>query len=501
MKVNSTSADDEAELLAYRLACANRELYAIRSSSTWALAQRFQKLASHFRRLIRGRRSTQSVALHVRKLGPEMQMSLSIAPDVGPTDLILSLSVGPTEVLQHTLNLLNHQNSNDSDLRVTSHGANAWSVTWEPSTPIGDYHPEELAVRLAGFPDWVVTYDADARSGPDDSNRNPGTRTSIGHLLNSVREVRWLNSDGLTPSNQVAVVSTFTPTGRPLTAIINLLQSLRSAGISAIVVDTSPNWVLGSHPDLARFASIYVRRSNVGWDFSSWIAVHTHPDLRGLIGDVSQLWWLNDSCYGPLTSMHEILHRADAESHDVWGLTSSNQIKPHLQSYLLKFSRRALDAGLIDKFIHEYPFPVVKSDIILEGEVRMTQVAKSLGLSVGAGFAYEEVVEHYLSTWDARMSRLEQDPVVLAFKQAGNLSDCTRYMFHVVLRDSIENGVPHNASHMMWDSLLEMGFPMIKRELVMSNPQKVPINTLPDGLASLSPTWKKIFDQERSIGE
>ncbi len=500
MEINSNlHMDDKQDELTRRLTIADRELYAIRSSSTWALAQRLQRVSGGLRRLVRQRQPVRSISVCVKALGPDIQLSVKVKPGVGPTDLILSLSVGPTELLQQPLNLLTHENSDDGDLHVARAGAGAWSVTWSPSTPIGDYHRGELFLGLAGLPDWVVTYDPDARLESGGVGQRPAGRASIGHLLNSVREVRRFESGQSTSSTRFAVVSTFTPAGRPLDAAVELLRNIQSAGVSAIVVDTSPGWLLGSHPEIADLASVYVRRANVGWDFSSWITAHTHPELSEIVSGASELIWINDSCYGPFAPMSEILEQAAASRCDVWGLASSNQVKPHIQSFFLRFSEKALKAGLIDEFITGYPFPTVKSDIILEGEVRMTEVAKELGLSVGVGYSYEDVVVRYLSTWDARMARLRDDPIVHAFSEVGKLTECYRYMYHVYLRDALENGTRRNASHEMWDSMLEMGFPMVKRELVMSNPQNVPLLGLEDRLGKVSPTWDRIVRGERTL--
>lgn len=482
-----------------RLALVERELYAVRSSSSWTLAQRIHRLLSGLRRLTRGNRPAPGFSVRVETVGSEIVLTVQSTPGVGPTEFVLSLSVGPTELLQQEVRLLTHQSGDDSDISVLPAGEGLWRLVWRPSTPIGDYHPGELRLRVGGFPDWVVSVAPDATTAPPATLRHRSGRASIDHLLNSIREIRVVDTARPIDGRKVAVISTFTPAGRPLGAVVELLREVRDAGFLTIVVDTSPDWRLGSSDMLGEIASVYVRRANIGWDFSSWITAHTHPELAGIVDGASEVLWLNDSCYGPLSSMSALMEGAGASGHDLWGLTSSNQIKPHVQSFLLRFSRRALDAGLVDEFIAGYPFPIVKSDIILEGEVRLTEVAKALGLSVGVAYPYEDVVDRYLATWDERLERLHEDPLVRAFSTMGQLSDCVRYMYHLILREAVENGIPRNASHEMWDTLLDMGFPMIKRELVVSNPQKVPINDLPRRVADLSPAWADIIHRERSI--
>ena len=484
-----------------RLRRLEEELYAIRSSSTWQLAQRVQALTSAARKILRGRAPVRSIAVKVTNLGPTIHMRVEVAPRIGPTDLVLCLSLGPTELLQQSVNLLTHRNGDDSDVLVSAIGNDIWSVTWAPSTPIGDYHPSQLQVRVGGFPDGVVTYAEGALAAGESPRRHPSGRTSIEHLLNSVREIRPLDpAFAADPTGaKVAIVSTFSPRGRPLGAVRELLHELRQMGLHTVVVDTSPDWALGGVSDLGDIASVYVRRANIGWDFSSWISTHTHPELVHLVDRASEVLWINDSCYGPITPLEPLLEQAEKRGDDLWGLTSSNQITAHVQSFLLRYSRKALDAGLIDAFIAGYPFPTVKSDIILNGEVRLTEVAKHLGLSIGVAFPYEDVVAQYLATWEHRMTELLEDPVVKAYRLLDELHNCRRHRYHLILREAVENGIPRNASHEMWDTLLEMGFPMIKRELVASNPQEVPINHLYAQTRAASPRWAEIMRLERSI--
>ncbi len=83
---------------------------------------------------------------------------------------------------------------------------------------------------------------------------------------------------------------------------------------------------------------VMVRR-NRGHDFGAWkdgIAVLGDP--RGL----DALLLANDSVYGPIYPLADVLQRLRFDAADVWGITDNWDIRYHLQSYFLLFSPAAL---------------------------------------------------------------------------------------------------------------------------------------------------------------
>lgn len=491
-------ADDA--LAGRRIQQLESELFAIRNSSTWQLTLRLQRVVAGLRRLVPGAPAHSDIDVVVESIGPKTALTIRIRRDrTPPGPLVLILSVGASEVLQAPIRL-SSDDVIDGDISVTRRSETEWSVVWSPSTPLGDYEIADVGLRVGGHPHAVITYAPGARAVKVSAAATASARTTVHHLANSVQQIVPIDSHSeLVPSGRVAILSTFTPSTRPLDAVVGLLRGLNASGYRTVVVDTSPEARLVHHPEIHELATHYVRRANIGWDFSSWMAVHCHNDLRGLVAEASEVLWVNDSCFGPLATLDPLLGDARQQSIDMWGLTSSHQISPHLQSYMLRFSRNALDNGLIDQFVDGYPFPTRKSEIIQAGEVGLTRLALESGLKVDAAFRYEDVAARYLADWNLRMNRLESDPVVTGYRSINAVAECRRIRHHVELRDDIENGVPRNSTHDMWDTLIEMGCPMLKRELVTSNPQNVPIHALWETLDRHAPEWTDTVRRELSL--
>ena len=485
--------ESEERAIGNQIVALEAELTAIKSSSAWRLGNKMANLTDLIRRILRKPGIASSLRIIVTSLGPETRLTVSKVSKNAPHDLTFELALNGHRMVQERVDLHRIDNTTDSDIAVKQISDTEWELVWTPSKPIGDYSARDLSITVGGFPDRIVTYrlNADSRPSKDDSQRQ-----SLQHLMNSVKRVEVL----ATPSREqskIAILSTYIPNTRAHTAAVTLISQLKALGYTTIIVDTSPKPSLRESVKDKSQASIYMYRKNVGWDFSSWIAAMVHPDTRALLESAEELLWLNDSCFGPLTDMSAMLSDAREKEVDFWGLTSSIQIEPHLQSYFLRFSKRAIDAGLLSNFIADYNFPMVKSDIIQEGEVRLTSYAKDLGLSVGAAFAYEDIVERYLANWDSRMRDLKDDPLFQEYESINYVQGFERFMYHMRLREYLEEGIPRNASHEMWDTLLDMGCPLLKRELVLSNPQRVPLNNLHSKVSAISPDWAQIIATER----
>lgn len=489
----STLNESEERAIGNQIVALEAELTAIKSSSAWRLGNKIANLIDWIRRILRKPGMASSLRIIVTSLGPETRFTVSKVSKNAPHDLTFELALNGHRMAQEKVDLHRIDNTPDADITVRQISDNDWELIWTPSRPIGDYSAQDLSITVGGFPDRIVKYQLNTDSK---SPANSSQRHSLQHLMNSVKRVEVLSAPTREQS-KVAILSTYIPNARAHTAAVTLINGLEELGYASIIVDTSLKPSLRESIKDESKASIYVYRKNVGWDFSSWIAAMVHPDTRALLESAEELLWLNDSCFGPMTDMSAMLSDAREKEVDFWGLTSSNQIEPHLQSYFLRFSKRALDAGLIDNFIARYNFPIVKSDIIQEGEVRLTSYAKDLGLTVGAAFPYEDIVERYLATWDSRMRDLKDDPLFQAYESINYVEGFERFMYHMRLREYLEEGIPRNASHEMWDTLLDMGCPLLKRELVLSNPQRVPLNDLHSKVSAISPDWASIIQHER----
>jgi lipopolysaccharide biosynthesis protein len=189
-------------------------------------------------------------------------------------------------------------------------------------------------------------------------------------------------------------------------------------------------------PELARaapYCSRLVVRRNQTLDFGSW---KVGLERAGDLARVSRLMLANDSCYGPVSDLGRFLERMPAAEADVWGMTDSLELEPHLQSYFLLFYPRALASPMFHEFWREFRFVRSKYRVIQDYELGLSRKLRQAGLRLRAAYPYEKVA---------------------AAARAGG--EAFQY------REELVQG-PLNPTLFMWDVLVrEFSAPFIKTEL------------------------------------
>lgn len=305
---------------------------------------------------------------------------------------------------------------------------------------------------------------------PEEMRLPPRARDLLTSLLNPA-DLRTAEQYAFAPGADVAILSTFRPPTRGVRSLLRLLNSLNDAGFCVVIVDTSEVIPDEDAQILASMSSLYLRRQNLGWDFGSWLSVlQIFPDLESIAGRVLLL---NDSNFGPNKPLSDVTDKPWllGDQPDVWGITDSLQHGPHLQSYFLMLEKSALRRKLLSHFAERYQFPVEKKEIILGGEILLSEVASELGLRLAARVPFVDLHRRFVDTFENRLASTIKNDVATAFRaEHGYALDSYALGYLLSLRDDLRNGADLNPTHSLWDLVLEMGSPFIKRELIVNNP-------------------------------
>ena len=222
----------------------------------------------------------------------------------------------------------------------------------------------------------------------------------------------------------VAVVAHWSHDRHVSRSVEVLLQELMAAGYTCALVSTSaaPTRLTFREASLSRSVSVF-RRPNIGYDFGSWASfLHTHPQIR----TADRVLLANDSLLGPFGSLAPILQGFEDCPADIWGLTSTTQDWPHLQSHFVGYKDAALDTPAMRAFWRDVRIERSKRALILRYEIGLTRFAQKGRLLLAAHFPWY---------W------------VTAYGQ--------------------------NPTSAGWRRLLGYGFPFVKRELVLRPPPEV----------------------------
>jgi len=208
-------------------------------------------------------------------------------------------------------------------------------------------------------------------------------------------------------------------------------------------------------------AGVLIRR-NYGYDFGAWREGFEQLGLPR--EDTEFAVMANDSVYGPLRPVKEIVDRLDFSQVDAWGCTETWQTRYHLQSYFLAFSRAVLESPAWRRFWAGVRSTPSKTLVIQRYEIGLSQALIRTGFSVRALWPYDDLTE------DIELPLITED------LPEGTLLDPLRdvrraHARHV--RTAAAFRIPLNPTSDLWRQLLRAGFPFIKRELLRSNPTGV----------------------------
>ncbi len=234
-------------------------------------------------------------------------------------------------------------------------------------------------------------------------------------------EVESGRAEDLAAMSKVAIIAHYSRSPSVSASVFALVTQLSALGYGCVVVSTCESrqplvWA-GPLPS----GTLVVRRANIGHDFGSWAAVlHAHPAVRRR----EHVILTNDSLIGPFASIGPLIEGFESTDVDVWSLTESWELgRHHLQSFFIGFRGAALDTPALRDFFNGVRAERSKLSVVQRYEIGLSQTALASGLRIGAHF--------------------QNDDLGIA-----------------------EGSNPTHARDANWLTLLEAGFPFVKRSFL-----------------------------------
>lgn len=242
--------------------------------------------------------------------------------------------------------------------------------------------------------------------------------------------------------------------------ILQAVGELVACGYTVTFISNAPTLKDEQIAPLLPLVREVVHRRNVGYDFAAYRdGIARIPDLD----NVERLIIVNDSVYGPLYPLADMLEKAEAMDVDVFGVTDTWDLHYHLQSYFMLFFPAAIRSPAFRKFWRNFPTVSNKRWLIRNGEVRLSSVLARDKLRLGALCPY----------WDVSRGILAKLEGLDLGKDSALSVDELKFLNYI--KATIVVGKAINPSHYYWDTLIsDWNCPFIKRELLQVNPVKVP---------------------------
>lgn len=113
-----------------------------------------------------------------------------------------------------------------------------------------------------------------------------------------------------------------------------------------------------------------INRENVGYDFYSYKVGLESINCE----NYNEILICNDSVYGPLIDIELIFDKMKDSKADFWGITSSNSLNFHIQSYFIVFRKQIIMNEIFKQFWKNLKVLDNKEDIIKSCEVGLSQL-------------------------------------------------------------------------------------------------------------------------------
>jgi hypothetical protein len=244
--------------------------------------------------------------------------------------------------------------------------------------------------------------------------------------------------------------------------VMHYVRSLVDSGFSVVFVTNSGKLKPESMAKLQQACAGVLVRRNVGYDFGAWREGLEQLHLPR--PNTTMVVLVNDSVYGPLRPLNEMLDRIDFHEADIWGATECWLRRYHLQSYFLAFNPEVLRSEAWRRFWRKVRPAPSKQWLIRHYEIGLTQALIRAGFRCQAVWPYGRLIEDI----DPSLLKPESDS-----EGSGDaMYDAREKQAKRIMKAAAKNR-PMNPTSELWRQLLQDGFPFIKRELLRENPTEV----------------------------
>ncbi len=190
-----------------------------------------------------------------------------------------------------------------------------------------------------------------------------------------------------------ATMAHYDPRGRVAPHVRRHVEALTKAFERVVVVSTA-DLEPADEAWLVANCELH-RRANYGYDFFSYRAGLLEA---GNLEDYDRVVICNDSFVGPLQDYEQILEAMSRRPVDFWGLTGSERVAPHVQSFFVCFMPWVVRSHAFQQFWQRMSPVSDRLQVIRRYEVGMSTALQEAGFAGGSYFTENDA--------DRRIGRL-----------------------------------------------------------------------------------------------
>lgn len=206
--------------------------------------------------------------------------------------------------------------------------------------------------------------------------------------------------------------------------------------------------------------------------------------LKPFLNNYDELIFANDSCYGPLYPISEVLEKMEKENCDFWGITKNNfgykksvghffVKRPHIQSYFIAFKKNVFTSKVFKNFVSSIEHQDNKKLIISKYEIGLTETLVENGFCFKTFInAYKNINNITILKWRQIIEKYQMPFIKKSLFDLKNTDATTIENYKNILRNypcnlikipkKIQTKVPYFIKFLVFDTLANFPFPIRK---------------------------------------
>lgn len=184
-------------------------------------------------------------------------------------------------------------------------------------------------------------------------------------------EVFFIDKKNAKTQKKMCILSCFSKNCKINEWQMYLIKSLFNQFGKLIIIFDNP--IIPKELDKIKKYSIFVQcKRHNEYDFGSYKIGYFFLKENDLL-NIDQLVILNDSCFGPIFDLSNMMKIMENKRVNFWGITINNEYKEHIQSYFIVFDKKVIKSNLLYIFLKKVKHRKSSFEVILSYEIKLTK--------------------------------------------------------------------------------------------------------------------------------
>lgn len=188
-------------------------------------------------------------------------------------------------------------------------------------------------------------------------------------------------------TKRLAIYAAWDGQNRVDAADIAYLQALRPVAENLIYVADN-ELAAGEADKLQNLCGHIIAAPHGEYDFGSYKRGFALAKAAGLLQDIDELVFCNDSCFAPFAEFAPIFAAMAERNCDFWGLTENPAFYPHIQSFFMVLRPQVFNSEVFQNFIDSISRQQNVDAVIQNYEIGLSRQLREAGFTSDSYIAY-----------------------------------------------------------------------------------------------------------------